>query len=84
MFGFAKRFLQFLGSTSDVQRFGEWKNNLEDALKELEKGYKKKKISKKAYLQQKAILEERLKKAGELIRKSQESLEKAKHHEIRL
>ncbi len=84
MFGFAKRLLTFLAATADLQRFGRWKNDLEDALEKLEKDYKNKKISKKSYTQQKIVLEGKLKKAEELIEKSKERLEESKRREVKI
>ncbi|MBU4501465.1 MAG: hypothetical protein KKA79_02655 [Nanoarchaeota archaeon] len=63
MFGFAKRFLQFLGSTADLQRFGKWKNDLEDALEQLEKRYKGKKISQETYKKEKADINKKLRES---------------------
>lgn len=81
MFGFVKRFLTFLAATADLQRFGKWKADLEDALRKLEK--KKKRISKKDYAQQKIVLEGKLKNAEELIEKSKKRLE-ARYYEIKI
>ncbi|MDP2906914.1 MAG: hypothetical protein Q8O03_03150 [Nanoarchaeota archaeon] len=81
MFGFVKRFLTFLAATADLQRFGKWKSDLEDALRKLEE--KKGKISKKSYTQQKDVLEGKLKKAKELIEKSKKRLE-ARYYEIKI
>lgn len=84
MFGFVKRFLTFLAATADLQRFGKWKNDLEDALEKLEKDYKKKSINKKDYAQQKTVLEGKLRKAEELIERSKKRLEESKHREVKL
>ncbi|MBU2639317.1 MAG: hypothetical protein KKG75_01270 [Nanoarchaeota archaeon] len=73
-----------IASTADLQRFGKWKKDLEDALAELEKKYKKKKLSKAEYIKRKTELEKKLKKAEELIKKSKERFEKTSHKEIRL
>lgn len=82
MFQFVKRFLEFLAASADLQRFRKWENDLEDALKQLEK--KKKRISKKSYLQQKTALEKKSKKAEELIEKSQKRLKEARIRDVRL
>ena len=73
-----------LGATADIQRFSEWKNKLEEALKDLEAKYKKKKITKANYKKQKDILNEKLKKAEELLKKSRERLDKFTHKEVKL
>lgn len=76
-------FLGPIASTVDIQRFGKWKNELEDALEELEKKYKGKKVTKKEYIKRKVILKGKLKKAKELIKKSEERFEKTAHQDIR-
>ena len=81
---FMETFLGSLGATADIQRFSEWKNKLEESLKDLEAKHKKKKISKKEYQKQKAILEEKLKKANELLEKSGDRLNKFTHKEVKL
>lgn len=77
-------FLGPIASTVDLQRFGKWKNELEDALKELEKEYKDKKGTKAEYTKRKTILKEKLKKAKELIKKSEKRFEKTAHQDVRL
>lgn len=75
--GIAKQILEIIAATADIERFGEWKGKLEDALEEL----KTKKISKKNYEKQKKTLKDKLKKATELLEKSKDRLEKAKKQE---
>lgn len=77
-------FIGTLGATADIQRFTEWKSKLEEALKELESEYKKKKISKNNYQKEKAILQQKLKKADELLEKSRQRLDEFTHKEVRL
>lgn len=67
--GIATQLLQTLGATADIERFGEWKGKLEDALGELEGKYHKKKTTKAQYQKQKKELKERLKKARGQIKK---------------
>lgn len=67
--GIAKQILEVLAATADIERFGEWKGRLEDALKELEEKYKKKKMTQAEYQKQKTELKERLKKAGGEIKR---------------
>jgi len=76
-------FLGPIASTADIQRFGKWKNELEDALEELENSYKRKKITKSEYTKRKTILKGKLKKAKELIKKSEERFEKTAHQDVR-
>ncbi|MFH1365657.1 MAG: hypothetical protein ABIH28_03675 [archaeon] len=75
-------FLGPIAATADMQRFGKWKKELEDALEKLEK--KKIRISKKEYTKQKNILQKKLKKAEELLKKSQERMKNFTHKEVRL
>ena len=77
-------FLGPIASTADLQRFGKWKNELEDALKELEKNYKRKKITKTEHTKRKVILKAKLQRAKELIEKSEERFEKTAHQDIGL
>lgn len=65
----AKQILEVLAATADIERFGGWKGKLEDALKELEEKYKKKKIGKAEYQKRRLELKERLKKAGGEIKR---------------
>lgn len=83
MFKFIKSPLVILRGIVDLQRFTKWKNDLEDALEKLETEYKKKKIRKKAYLQQKDVLQKKMERAEKLIKESKESIDKAKRFEIR-
>jgi len=77
----AKQILEALASTADIERFGEWKGQLEDALKELERNYLKKVLKRSEYNKQKKILKDKLKKAAELLEKSQDRLEHGKRQE---
>lgn len=77
--GIATQILETLGATADIERFGEWKGKLEDALKELEEKYKKK-MDKAEYQKKKSELKERLKKARSndikrIVTKEMEELE---------
>lgn len=79
-----KRFLGSLATIADIQRFGEWKEKLEDALEELEKTHKGKKMTKKEYLNRKKILKEKLKKAEELVEKSEKRKEEFTKIDIKI
>lgn len=72
--GIPKRFLEILAGTADEERFTKWKNDVEDALEKLENDYKAIKMTKKEYLAQKKIYEEKIERAKELIEKAQERL----------
>lgn len=76
--GLIKGFLDILAATADIERFGEWKGKLEDALGELEKRYKGEKLTKEEYEEERADLEEQLKAVKTSINKHglQEKLKK--------
>lgn len=76
--GIAKRLLETLAATADIERFGEWKGKLEDALEELDGKRSKNEVGRAEYEKQKKDLQGKLDKATDLLKQSQERLESAK------
>lgn len=58
--GITEGFLGPLAATADTERFGKWEKELQDALEELEKRYKGKKMSKEAYKKKRAAIKKEL------------------------
>jgi len=58
--GITEGFLGPLAATADIERFGKWEKELQDALEELERKYKGKKMPKEEYTKKKAAIKKEL------------------------